>query len=62
MEGIRGEKAEGLSRNMYKGYMDKAKRGRSRVEGGHGWDGWEWWGGKWRQLYLNNNKKIQKIC
>ena len=40
---------------MYKGHMDKAKGG--GIEGGR----WEWvgWGGllggKWRQLYLNNN-------
>ena len=42
---------------MYKGHMDKAKRG--RFEGGR-W-GWMGWGvvmrGKWRQLYLNKNKK-----
>ena len=29
---IMGEKWEGLSRNMYKGHMDKAKGG--RIEGG----------------------------
>ena len=42
---------------MYKGHMDKDKGG--RFEGGK----WRWvgWGGmvglKWKQLYLNNNKK-----
>ena len=50
-----GGKGRKVFRNMYKGHMDKAKGG---------WDrGWEvgmarvrgvW--GKWRQLYLNNNK------
>ena len=45
-----GEKGEGLSRNMYKGHMDKAKGG--RFEGGAGGRG----RGKWRQVYLNNNK------
>ena len=42
---------------MYKGHMDKAKGG--RIEGGR--QGWmergEVVGGKWTQLYLNNNKK-----
>ena len=47
-------------KNMYKGHMDKTKEG---------WDqGWEveMTGeggvvrGKWRQLYLNNNKKEEK--
>ena len=50
------EKEEGLSRNMYKGHMGKDKEGKDR--------GWEvgmagvggMVGGKWRQLYLNNNK------
>ena len=51
-----GGKREGSSRNMYKRHMDKAK-GR--------WDqGWEVGiagvGGKWRQLYLNNNTKREK--
>ena len=42
------------------GHMDKAK-GR-RFEGGRrGWVGQEGIvGGKWRQLYLNNNKKLFK--
>ena len=45
---------------MYKGHMDKAKGG--RIKGGR----WGWMGqggvqgGKWRQLYLNNSKKIIK--
>ena len=49
------------SRNMYKGPMDKVKAGKDR--------GWEVrmagvegnGGGKWRQLYLNNNKKCEKL-
>ena len=41
--GIMGEKGEGSSRNMYKQPMDKANGVGTRV------------GGKWRQLYLNNN-------
>ena len=49
--GIIGEIREGPSRNMYKGPMDKAKG--DRVEGGAGGIV----GGKWKQLYLNNNKK-----
>ena len=48
---------EGLSRNMYKGPMDKPKGGRIKGER------WRWVepggveGRKWRQLYLKNNKK-----
>ena len=40
--------------------MDKAKGG--RIEGGKwGWVGQRWVkGGKWRQLYLNNNKKVNE--
>ena len=56
-----GGKQEGLSGNMYKGQMDKAKGGQDRGQevgmagvGGNG-------GGKWRQLCLNNNKKNKKI-
>ena len=51
------KKREGLSKNMHKGHMDKAKGG--GIEGGRwGWLGsGKWWGEKWRQLYLNNNKK-----
>ena len=50
---------EGSSRNMYKRPMDKAKGGQDR-----GYRRWGWLGRgkvgveKWRQLYLNNNKKI----
>ena len=42
---------------MYKGHTDKAKVG--RFEGGrHRWVGWRGMvGRKWRQLYLNNNRK-----
>ena len=45
---------------MYKGPKDKAKVGRIKGER------WEWVGwqkvvvGKWRQLYLNNNKKYMR--
>ena len=46
-----------MSRNVYKGPMKKAKE-RGRIEDGR--YGWVGWGrvvvGKWRQLYLNNNK------
>ena len=45
---------------MYKGPMDKDNGGGDhRVEGGEvGWLGrGRVVGGKWRQLYLNNNKK-----
>ena len=51
---------EGPSRDMDKGHMDKAKVGRFRG-GRRGWVGQgAEVGGKWRQLYLNNNKKIYK--
>ena len=55
-----GKNREGSSKNMYKGQVDKAKGGRS--EGGR----WRWVrlgdvvGAKWRQLYLNDNKKYIK--
>ena len=50
-------------RNNYKGLMDKTKGGRGGIRGGR----WRWlgWGGsvrgKFRQLYLNNNKFFKKI-
>ena len=47
-----GKEQRGFSRNMYKGQKPKG----GRFEGGR----WGWRGvvrGKWRQLYLNNNKK-----
>ena len=54
-----GGKGARLLRNMYKGHMDKTKWG--------GIMGWvpiaglgEVMGGKWSQLYLNNNKKMWK--
>ena len=52
-----GKIGEGSSRNMYKGHIDKAK-GR-RIEGGRqGCVGQgRLVGGKWRPLYLDNNKK-----
>ena len=56
-----GKEGEGLLRNMYKGPIHKAKGG--KIEGGR----WGWVGqgkvvaGKWRQLYLNNNKKKKCI-
>ena len=45
---------------MYEGHMDKAKGG--RIKGGRWWwVGWGWsGGGKWGQLYLNNNKFKRK--
>ena len=40
-----GEKGKGLSRNTYKGHMDKAKRG--RLEGGRQrWMGQRLWRGE----------------
>ena len=47
--------------NMYKGHMDEAKGG--RIKGGkQRWVGWgERVGEKWRQLYLNNNLKNNKL-
>ena len=46
---------------MYKGPVDKATGG--RIDGGRReWVGrWGVVGGKWRQLYLNNNKK-KRLC
>ena len=44
-----GENRAGSSRSMYDGPMGKAKGGRFEF--------WRWGGRKWRQLYLNNNKK-----
>ena len=48
-------------RNMYKGPWTKPKE--DKMEGGRwGWEGWgRVFGGKWRQLYLNNNKINAKI-
>ena len=45
---------------MYKGQMGKTKT--DRIEGGRqGWVGWgAMVGGKWRQLYSNNNKKKKR--
>ena len=46
--------------HMYNKHLDKTEGG--RIKGGE-W-GWLEWGGlvkgKWRQLYLNNNKKYEK--
>ena len=43
-------------RNIYKGHRDKTKGGWDR-----GWEvGMAGVGGKWRQLYLNSNKKSFK--
>ena len=59
------ERKEGrVSRNLYKGHVDKTKRGRSKG-GRWGWLGWGGVeGGTWSQLYLNNNKKkySEKKC
>ena len=59
-----GRKEGRVFRNIYKGHMDKPKWGRIK-DGKWGWLGWggKWGavgGGKWRQLYLNNNKKSLK--
>ena len=54
-EGIRGEKERRVFRNMYKGHMDKTKERQDQGWGvGMAGVGGEI-GGKWRQLYLNNN-------
>ena len=45
-------KGGSVFRNKYKGQSQKGVG--SRVGGGDGWGGV---GGKWRQLYLNSNKK-----
>ena len=54
-------KGEGFSGTYIKDTWTKPMGVGSRVGGGDGWDG----GvvrGKWRQLYLNNNKKkLRKI-
>ena len=57
MGGNNGEKGGKVFRNNYKGYMDKTKGewNQGREVGIAGWRGEM--GGKWRQLYLNNNKK-----
>ena len=53
-------KEERVVRNMYKGHINKTKGGvgSSVGIGGVGVEGVVW--GKWRQLYLNNNKKLIK--
>ena len=50
-----GDKRGRVFRNMIKDTWTKPKG--IRISGGKwGWLGLgEWWGGKWRQLYLNNN-------
>ena len=42
---------------MYKGPTDKPRQVGLRVGGGDWWGRREWGGGKWRHLYLNNNKR-----
>ena len=54
-----GGRGEGSSRNMYKGHVDKVKGGKIKGGGGKAVMGWSG-GGKWRQLYLNTNKKRKK--
>ena len=53
-----GKEEEGFSGTSIKDTWTKPKGG--RIKGGDwGWLGWrEVVGGKWRQLYLNNNKKM----
>ena len=57
----KGRKQEGFSGTCIKDTWTKPKR--SRIKGGKwgllGWRGAV--GGKWRQLYLNNNKKCEEI-
>ena len=56
MGGERGR----VFRNTYKRHMDKTKGGLDQGREG-GWMGLgEMVEGKWRQLYLNNNKKYLK--
>ena len=43
-------------RNMYKGHMDKAKRGRFEGERQGSMEPGAEVGWKWRQMYLSNNK------
>ena len=55
----RGKTGKGCQETRIKDPWTKPKKG--RIEGGR----WEWVGhggvwGKWRQLYLNNNKKLNK--
>ena len=63
MGGDNGGKGGRVFRNNYKGHMDKTKRewdqGREVAMAGV----WGEWGGKCRQLYLNNNffKKASEI-
>ena len=60
MGGDNGSKGEGFSGTYIKDTWTKPKRG--RIKGGK----WGWLGsggvvgGKWRQLFLNNDKKIFK--
>ena len=63
MEGKNGRgKGEGFSGTRIKDAWTKPKWVGSRVGSGDGWlvgaEGVV--GGKWRQLYLNNNKKVKK--
>ena len=55
-----GKKGEGFSGTTIKDTWTKPEWG--RIKGGKwGWLGWEGLvGRKWRQLYLNNNKKCGK--
>ena len=58
--GIKRGKGAGIFRNMDEGHMDDTRTG--GIKGGK----WEWLGwlgvvaGKWRKLYLSNNKKNVK--
>ena len=50
-------------KNNYKGHMDKTKKEFESGEGsGDGWGQEGVVGGKFRQLYLNNNKIIFEKC
>ena len=52
-----GEKGGGFSGTSIKGTWTKPKDIGSRVGSGDGWGGGRVLEGKWRQLYLNYNKK-----
>ena len=55
-----GEKGKGFQEHLQRRHGQNQKGVGSRMGGG---DGWSWGGmvrGKWRQLYLNNNKKLKK--
>ena len=56
-----GEKGEGFSGICMKDTWTKPKWVGLRMGSGDDWGGGEEVRGKWRQLYLNNNKTINKL-